>query len=280
MTKVVNKNIIASYDDLKRNTSEILALLEERKDLIDRIILDKEKALMHTPDGKLHVASRGKYKSYYVRKDPSDKTGTYISKSNLAYAKVLAQKEYDTKLVCEIKKLRNKTSVFQKDIIKFQESIENFCPNAKDLIAPIVADDETYILAWNSVRYQGKSFEGCNSEYYTSKDERVRSKSEVIIADTLARRGISYRYEYPIKMGNITVYPDFYCLNLHKRHGIIYEHFGMMDNSEYVEYVLRKIKTYETNGYKLGEDFVFSMETSIAPINTKQIELIIDNYLI
>ncbi|MFN8154969.1 MAG: UvrD-helicase domain-containing protein [Bacteroidia bacterium] len=50
------------------------------------------------------------------------------------------------------------------------------------------------------------------AEYYytTLKGDRVRSKSEVYIADWLYRHKIDYVYERPVKGENMLVYPDFY----------------------------------------------------------------------
>ena len=66
--------------------------------------------------------------------------------------------------------------------------------------------------------YQGKGFgEEDNTEYYTYKGERVRSKSEMIIANELFRNNIPYKYELPIELENwnkkVTIYPDFTVLN-------------------------------------------------------------------
>lgn len=55
------------------------------------------------------------------------------------------------------------------------------------LIVPIVETEEQYISNWENVKHQGKGFYGNTTEIYTPKGERVRSKSEVIIADTLNR---------------------------------------------------------------------------------------------
>ena len=43
----------------------------------------------------------------------------------------------------------------------------------------------------------------------TMRGEAVRSKSEVIIADHLANRGLVYRYEAPLTLGGETRFPDF-----------------------------------------------------------------------
>lgn len=67
-------------------------------------------------------------------------------------------------------------------------------------------------------------------------------------------------------------HPDFLCLNLRTRKEIIWEHFGMMDNSEYLENAIQKIQIYESNGYLSGENFIATFETSQQPLRLEVIE--------
>ena len=116
--------------------------------------------------------------------------------------------------------------------------------------------DYDYAMMWKNVDYQGKGVSDDAMELYSDAGERVRSKSEVIIANKLHNLGIAYRYEFPIKfMSGRIVYPDFYCLNVRKRREIVYEHFGMMDDPEYANNAVKKIEEYQRNGYWLGKNF-------------------------
>ena len=135
-------------------------------------------------------------------------------------------------------------------------------------------------------KYEGKSFQPDSPEYYTARGERVRSKSEVIIADTLTRLSIPYRYEYPLtlhrggrKTTSLTIYPDFLCLNLRTRQEFIWEHFGLMDNSAYSTSAVQKLQTYNQNDIHPGKSLIISTETADLPLNTKHIENIIQTYL-
>lgn len=97
----------------------------------------------------------------------------------------------------------------------------------------------------------------------------MRSKSEKLIADKLNKMNIPYRYEYPIKLGSIVMYPDFLLLNVKDRTEYILEHFGMMDNPGYAEKAIRKIRTYEKNGIIQGEQLFITYETSQIPIDVR-----------
>ena len=131
-----------------------------------------------------------------------------------------------------------------------------------------------------SVEYEGKGFAEDAPEFYTSRGERVRSKSEWIIAELLEKEGIPYRYEYPVYLrGFGKVYPDFTVLNVRTRREIYWEHMGMMDNPVYAEKAVNKIHTYEQNGMFQGEDLLVTYETSKNPLNQKVIMRMIQRYL-
>ena len=102
---------------------------------------------------------------------------------------------------------------------------------------------------------------------------RVRSKSEVIIADALSRAGIPFRYEYPTGIkGWGTLYPDFTCLDTRTREEIIWEHFGLMGDHDYTENAVQKIARYAASGYILGKNFIATFESGATPLSVKQVQ--------
>ncbi len=93
----------------------------------------------------------------------------------------------------------------------------------------------------------------CSSHliHRTAKDVLVRSKSEVIVADTLTRLGISYEYEKKIlnKHNNSLDYrlPDFTVS--FEGDTYFWEHLGMLSVPSYREKWDSKRKWYKDNGY-------------------------------
>jgi hypothetical protein len=57
-----------------------------------------EKSLLNVPEGKLHLLNKKGIAQYYIRKDPKDKTGEYLSKSNRKLIREHLQKSYDLKV--------------------------------------------------------------------------------------------------------------------------------------------------------------------------------------
>ena len=112
---------------------------------------------------------------------------------------------------------------------------ENLDPRRKPFITPHFLTDEQYVERWLSFKYESKPGYDEGLTHTTDRGEKVRSKSEKIIADKLYALGIPYRYEYPVHIkGYGTVYIDFVILDVKTRKEIYYEHFGKMDDPDYI----------------------------------------------
>ena len=132
-----------------------------------------------------------------------------------------------------------------------------------------------------SEQYEPKGFSENAPEFYTSKNIRVRSKTELIIAEKLDKYGIPYYYEKPLFVrGMGIIHPDFTVLNVRQRKVKYWEHLGMMDDTEYRMHALNRINRYENAGFFPGIDLILTHETSASPIRTNIIEKCIEKYLL
>ena len=74
--------------------------------------------------------------------------------------------------------------------------------------------------------------------------DMVRSKSELIIANLLAERGISFEYEIPLLAPDGTMYlPDFSIV--HQGEKWFWEHWGMMSKAAYRDHRQTKLAWYQ-----------------------------------
>ena len=69
--------------------------------------------------------------------------------------------------------------------------------------------------------------------HITSRDEAVRSKSEVIIADNLHAKKIDYHYEHPLEIDGVVKYPDFTIEDDDTGVTYYWEHCGMLSDAGY-----------------------------------------------
>ena len=102
----------------------------------------------------------------------------------------------------------------------------------------------------------------------------------MIIANTLKRMAVPYRYEYPLGLqdGRV-IYPDFLALNVREKKEMVWEHFGMMDDGAYSEKAVRKIRSLQQTGIFPGEKLILTFERSKQPLDTNELRSVIQTYL-
>ena len=257
--------------------------LQEQKACITDLITELNNRQGSYPDGDLRIAKkRGKYQ-YYKRDSGVDIKGTYIPRKDHDTAVRLAQKDYDIKLLAAL----------EKQLTAIDRFLNTYKPNAMQQVYSKLSDprkalidkgfltDEEFAAQWQAVPYQKLSFKKDDPEYFTRRGERVRSKSEILIADALYAYGIPYRYEYPLYIDGVLVAaPDFNCLNVRLRKEHYWEHLGMMGNREYAEHNVKKLERYSlAQGFDESR-LILTFETENHPINTKVIEEKIIKFLL
>lgn len=281
MLKVNRRN-----DKNTRKGLEMKELLNKIKAEIHELEKAKEKieeALKRKPEGKLRISKCRTTVQYYHKKNGGQPNGKYLRKNQQKLISQLAQKEYEEKIY---KLLCEKISMLKKFMIEYPKldavSVYEQIPIEKQKwVTPYEVSDEEYQKQWSNVEYNGKTFSDNVPQIYTEKGERVRSKSEKIIADKLYAMNIPYRYEYPITLkGYGVVYPDFCVLNVRTRKEYYLEHLGMMDSQGYVEKAILKINTYALNQIHQGRKLVFTYETKMQPLDSRVLEGLFKEYFL
>jgi len=251
-----------------------------------------QKALNDAPEGTLRINSNGNRLRFYHCTKDKEPSVTYIKKENLNLAQRLAQKDYDQRALRAVVTERKNIEEFlsRQPEITLEKTYDMLHPERQKMVVPAVETEEQFVEAWRSVKYEGNPFYHGTTEYYTAKGERVRSKSEIIIADLLEKEGIPYRYEYPVEVietdakrgiqASKILYPDFTVLNVRTRKIFYWEHFGMMDNLEYVQKTLKKILLYKQNDIFIGNDLIVTFEMEQMPLNSQSVLSSIRRYLL
>jgi len=256
-------------------------LLAERKRLED-IVKMTQSQLKTIPDGTLRLSKSKEYIQYYHCTD-ENKQGKYIAKENEELIKALAQKSYDEKLLRLAEKRRKQIDRILVDYeddeierIYLREHTER-----QKLIRPVEPTWEQILNEWKSKEYMGKEFQDGNSVILTERGERVRSKTEKIMADYFFHNNIEYKYECPLYLkGMGIVYPDFTFLSIKSGKEIYWEHHGRMDDPMYAKNAIRKIQAYENNHIFPGERLILTYETEQSVLSTGKIEQMVRRYLI
>lgn len=291
----------------------LLALAQAKAEELHNAITALVKRSKNAIEGRLRMARRKNSVHYFHVTESSPVQGVYISQSDFKTVRALCQKDYDESVLVELNRELRVVDNFIKMYRPEQLNTvyEKLASERKSFAEPVLLPDEEYASRWLAVKYSGKGMSADAPLLETSRGERVRSKSEVIIADTLDRLKIPYRYEFPHQLkvrrnsrgrgdalcnpsGNkqdggsqhdssrrtVTFHPDFTCLNLRTRREFIWEHFGRMDDLEYIAETLGKFETYTANGIFPGETLIFTMETQERPLNPATVEALASKFLL
>lgn len=238
------------------------------------------KTLPFAPKTQLHVRKRKENFQYY---ESQNKKRVYIKKENQQKIRELCQTRYDKKVLNLLNTQINVLRQFIKNYHpeKLNEIYKNLHEGVKRNVDPVFFPDELYCEKWNSNNnnYKKLNFEETAPELISKNGTRVRSKSEMMIADALYTNGIPFKYEVPFNSNGITLHPDFLCLNkkLHKE--IYWEHFGLLDDEDYFENIIKKTELYQRAGLKSGSNIIFSMESKKQPLTSSKINKMIELYL-
>lgn len=240
---------------------------------LKQIVNASKKRLQNAPEGHLRIAKKkNRVEYYYVSEDGKNKNGRYLKKEEKSLARRIAQRDYDVRI---LQYATERLKIIKLFLIYYEKThlsnaLKKIGPYRKELIDSTVISDEEFVEQWLAVKYEKKEFEDNTQEIITERGECVRSKSEKIIADKLYMLGIPYRYECPILLdGNIKIYPDFTILKMPEREEVYLEHFGMLDDVNYVNTAVYKLHTYERNGIYLGVKLFLTVETSKKPLNVR-----------
>lgn len=227
---------------------------------------------------KLTCKRKKSYFQYYINEK-------YLSKKiYLKRLQQLAKEEYWNKLLPTIET----EIVHLKKSLNGQQRLERAYSQLHEgkqiLFEPDIVPISKMIQDFNDETYEGLPFsESDKTEYFTHRGERVRSKSEKIIADELDRHGIPYHYEKPLLLrvdGQMKEFhPDFTAMNVTTGEVKYLEHLGLMDNPNYYGNALAKLDAYERNGLLIGRDVLLLHESAYRPINTRVISDYICEFL-
>lgn len=249
--------------------------LKNEANQLKKIIENVKKRLKNAPNGHLRISKKHGRIEYYLKDEECKgvkKNGRYMKANERKLARSIAQRDYDRQV---LKRSTERIKAIEAFLDKYEKTrLSNIYtkthPNRLELIDVVELSDEEFIKQWQSVEYERKPIINDAQVIVTERGERVRSKSEKIIADKLCMLGIPYRYEYPLLLdGNMKVHPDFTILRMPEKEEVYLEHFGMMDDIDYVNKTMYKLSTYEKNGIYLGINLFITYETSLRPMNTK-----------
>ena len=267
------------------STTTIYQDAKERLSEIERLKQQIEKRTTKYPPGKIHIIKTRGNVQFYLRNDPTDKSGKYIPKKEEKKIRQYLQKKYDEE---SLQLINQEISVLKKFLLKSKvtsTTIQNLYSSQpqeiKNMIIPVDLSDDDFALEWASIPYEKKPIDAEKYTHKSDNGEIVRSKSEKSIANALYKLGIPYKYECPLILSNgQVIHPDFTVLNKRTRKEIYWEHRGMMDDREYAKHTVQRIKLMEKEGIFPGDNLIITEETLSCSLGTDEIDMMIKHYFL
>ncbi|MEE8885770.1 MAG: hypothetical protein SOI56_04255 [Eubacteriales bacterium] len=247
----------------------------------------KAKKWLESHDHETRLVIRGKSKRscqiYEVLPGPHYK---YIKKSDIRKAKGIAQSSYYKNILRNIQHERKAIAAFRRAFpaVPSDQVYTEYMPDRRALVNPIYLPDTEAARHWKEKMETEKKNSNFAQPYpegltqTTENGEKVRSKSEVIIANSLARHGVMYEYEHPLILNNRPIFPDFTIFRASTRETIYWEHFGLLDNPVYVSNMLEKIANYSRANILPGKNLIMTFENGEHKFRSDIANLYVESY--
>ncbi|MBR2674356.1 MAG: hypothetical protein IKE52_02735 [Mogibacterium sp.] len=233
----------------------------------------------------------GKYR-YYITSKRGEKKVRKTLKEDDVRLRQLARKEYIRR---SLKEIEDNLGVLESSLLKihdidpndilqsmpktYRDLPQDFFFNRGKEATLLHLSDETAERcarhrAWAEESYERSSYKMDNLKFLSSAGVKVRSKSELLIVETLDRFGVPFRYEQVIFVGRRRLTPDFTFQDYNGKL-FFWEHAGMMDNEEYRVAHNRKMSQYEDAGIAPWDNLIVTYDVN-GIINTPMIRSIIE----
>ena len=267
-TRERRNNMFVNYEKIK---SRVRHIEDELKQL--------EKTEIEWPQGELICAKNGKNCKWYLKRN--NRT-VYLPKKERELAQKLARKKYCLLRTRELKSELAACRAYMKKAEKAVNFVEKKIENTEyeKLLGGWLCSVNKELEEWKKESYEKNEAHLENLNIKGTGGKYLRSKSEAMIDKILNNVGVPFRYEEKLVLGDAVFYPDFTIK--HPRTGKIYywEHFGMMDNSEYVNRACQKIKIYCNCGIIPSVNLILTYETKEHPFDMDSAEQIVREYFL
>ncbi len=232
------------------------------------------------PDGKLICCQNGNHCKWY---QSDGHTKTYIPKSDRNLAEQLAAKKYLSSLQEDLSHEKNALELYLKHHYPMYEKAKRLLTESsgfQELLSPFFKPRSQELSDWMNAPYERNLNHPEHLTHKTTSGHYVRSKSESLITLLLYTSRIPFRYECALHLGEATFYPDFTIR--HPYTGALYywEHFGRMDDPNYIKNVYSKLQIYTLHNIIPTIQLITTYETKNNPLTAEVIEKTIAHYFL
>lgn len=263
-----------------------LTVISSRISQVKKVVAICSEKLSKCPEGDLVVHSMGgktryillkREKQIYLGHDKTEQIKAFEEKNY--YKKLKQTAEREIKSLEKVIKTIGKTDDVNEVFFKIPEAKRNLI---KPFALQTIDNNLGNFCQMNDIAKQKNNKKLKESSFMTSDGVKVRSKSELIIAERFIANKIPYYYEPDIYFESIlkAMKPDFQVYNKRTGEVFYWEHFGMMDNPDYLKEFQFKMNIYADGGIFPGKQLIMTTESSGCSLSTQYVDLMIKEYLL
>ena len=228
-----------------------------------------------SPQGSIVRVKRGNKHTLFQVYNQKNKRVRKIITRDTAMINALARKAY----------LKAEISMLEKDIRALEVFIQAYEePSYENVLSRLHERYRKYDMAkrdqddWSSQQYHRSTYMPQQKNHTTSHGLKVRSKSEMLIAEKLYEHGLPFRYEQILQIDGVDYAPDFTIR--HCDGSIVYwEHCGLTGNSRYMNHHWRKMQIYVEAGITPWKNLIITYDDENGFLDLSVIESEIINKL-
>ena len=178
--------------------------------------------------------------------------------------------------ICGLKTLLSNDIYSQSDVYRY--AVGRYHWFSDDQIRQLFKNDVKD--GWAEAPFEQSDYKVELRQMVTSRGLRVRSKSELLIAEALYRYDLPFRYEQVYRPDDkYTISADFTILRADGRI-FIWEHEGLTDVDSYVSWQRRKAEMYASMGFVPWDNLIVTYDTDGGNIDLRIVESEIRNRLL
>lgn len=291
-------------------TKTSLPLLQRILELQGSELAEMEKEFKRMPPGSLFYQTRNNkawpYYQYYAQNDTQNliRKQQYLPKREQSFIERLKRKRYLSELLpllqhahasfsCSVQELESiikRTSEIEEEQ-NSRQTIGSISTNIRKfdelelsthLDSQISQEKDVIVKAWLREMKETSSSEHHreNLIHNLSGGLQVRSKSEMMIANTLQIYSVPFCYEATLKLSGRDFSPDFTIMR-RRDHKIFYwEHFGLVHEWSYRKNMKYKLEIYEEHNIVPWDNLLISYDTEKGALDLQVIQHLIQGHLL
>ena len=232
-----------------------------------------DERLKAVPDGSLSAVSIKNDKYYYQRVYMNgSRKSIILDPLEDMHREVIKELMEKKTIVHGLPILRNNIKAMEKCVSKLKPYDPLDFKYGELLGKDYYLDDDVCVREWEKKPDRQNPYHRERLIHETKCGIKVRSKSEMLIADTLFDHGLEYKNETKLRLEGRNYYPDFEILHPKTRRIIWWEHLGKLADPGYVFENLDRIVVFGRNGIVVGDNLILTWETQEMPLTHAMVD--------